>query len=53
MLKASIQTIALNIKKIKNKKPIFTIKDSLDVLTVCDAISRSIKTSKEIEIKYL
>ena len=38
---------------IKNKKPIFTIKDSLDVLTVCDAISRSIKTSKEIEIKYL
>ena len=39
--------------KIKNTKPLISLKEQIDLMTICFAVDKSVKLNKKIKINYL
>ena len=39
--------------KIKNTKPLISLKEQIDLMTICFAVDKSVKLNKKIKIDYL
>ena len=50
--KKLIQNFIETLKK-KNIKPLISIKEQIDLMTICFAVDKSVKLKKKIKINYL